>query len=70
VGGAASAAGAINGNASLSVAADILVGESRDVLWPRLSRSDDRLFQRVDHAAKLVYHPVVDAVGVHEPATF
>ena len=31
----------------------------------RLSRLADEVFQRVDHLAKLVDHPVVDALGVH-----
>ena len=31
----------------------------------RLGRSADLLFQRVDHLAKLIDHPVVDALGVH-----
>ena len=31
----------------------------------RLSRLTDRLLQRVDHAAKLIDHPVVYALGIH-----
>lgn len=32
---------------------------------PRLSRFADLVFQRIDDLAKLVDHPVVDALGIH-----